>query len=41
MMNNMMNGTHGWMSGGMWLWPVIGVLLVILLVVAILKLTEK
>lgn len=42
-MNNMMIGTHGWMSGGMWLWlwPMVGVLLVILLVVAILKLTEK
>jgi hypothetical protein len=41
----MLNGTHGWMSGGvwlwLWLWPVIGVLLVIMLVVAILKLAEK
>lgn len=42
-MNNMMNVTHSWMSGGiwLWLWPMTGVLLVILLVVAILKLTEK
>jgi hypothetical protein len=41
MMNKMVNGTHGWMSGGMRLWSVIGVLLIVLMVVAILKLTEK
>lgn len=40
-MNHMMNVTHGRMSGGMWFWPVIGVLLIVLLVVAILKLNEK
>jgi hypothetical protein len=37
-----MNHTDGWMSygtgGGMWLWTVIGVLVVVLLVVVITKL---
>jgi hypothetical protein len=41
----MMNQTDGWMSGwaggGMWLWTVIGALVVILLVVAITKLSKK
>ncbi len=40
-----MNGTDGWMnggtSGGMLLWTVIGVLVVVLLVVAITKLSNK
>lgn len=36
-----MDGTHGWMDGGMWLWTVIGVLLVVLLVVAINKVSKK
>ena len=36
-----MNHTFGWMGGGMWLWTVIGVLLVVLLVVAIGKLSRK
>jgi len=36
-MNNMMDVTHGWMIGGMWFWPVIGVLLIVLLVVAIIN----
>lgn len=40
-----MNSTDGWMGrwmdGGMWLWTVIGVLVVVLLVVVILKLTKK
>ncbi len=31
----------GWMSGGMWIWTVIGVLLVVLLVVIINKLSKK
>lgn len=30
-----MNQTHGWMGGGMWLWTVIGVLVVALLVAVI------
>ena len=37
----MMNNTSGWMGGGMWLWSVIGVLVVVLLVVAISKLSKK
>ena len=44
-MNQMMDHPHGWMNGsmggGMWLWTVIGVLLVVLLVVAITKLSKK
>ena len=47
MMNdtNMMNHTNGWMNGwtggGMWIWTVIGVLVVVLLVVVITKLSKK
>ena len=41
----MMNHTDGWMGnwsgGGMWLWAVIGVLVVALLVIAIAKLSKK
>jgi uncharacterized membrane protein len=41
----MMNQTNGWMGGwaggGMWIWPVIGVAVVVLLVVAIGKLSKK
>lgn len=41
----MMNQTDGWMSGwgsgGMGLWTVIGVLVVVLLVVAITKMSNK
>jgi len=40
MMNGWMSG-GGWMGGGMWLWTVIAVLLVVLLVVAINKLSTK
>jgi len=40
-MNQMMNHTNGWMGGGMWIWPVIGVLLVVLLVVVINKQSKK
>ncbi len=42
-MNNtdMMRHTYGWMGGGMWLWTVIGVLVIVLLVVAINKLSSK
>jgi hypothetical protein len=35
MMNHTDGWMGGWMGGGMWIWPVIGVLLVVLLVVAI------
>ena len=37
----MMNHTNGWMGGGMWIWTVIGVLVVVLLVIAINKLSNK
>ena len=41
----MMNHTDGWMSGwaggGMWLWALIGVVVVFLLVIAISKLSKK
>lgn len=40
-MNNMMNYTDGWMGGGMWLWPVLGVLLIVLLVVVIINQSKK
>jgi uncharacterized membrane protein len=40
-MNNMMNYTNGWMGGGMWIWTVIGVLVVVLLVIVITKLSNK
>ena len=36
-----MNHTNGWMGGGMWLWTVIGVLVVVLLVVLITKVSNK
>jgi hypothetical protein len=37
----MMNHSYGWMGGGMWVWTVIGVLVVVLLVFAINKLSKK
>lgn len=37
----MMNNAYGWMGGGMWVWTVIGVLVVVLLVIAINKLSKK
>ncbi len=40
-----MNHTDGWMGGwsgaGMWMWPVIGVLVVVLLVIVISKQLKK
>ncbi len=32
---------NDWSGGGMWIWPVIGVLVVVLLVVAIMKVSNK
>jgi len=32
---------NGWTGGGMWFWAVIGVLVVVLLVVAITKMSNK
>ena len=40
-MNNMMNYTNGWMGGGLWIWTVIGVLVVVLLVIVITMLSNK
>jgi hypothetical protein len=39
----MMNHTDGWMGngGGIWIWGVIGILVVILLVVVINKMSKK
>ena len=41
----MMNQTNGWMGGwsggGMWIWAVIGVAVVVLLVVVIGKMSKK
>ena len=40
--DSMMNQAYGWMGGGgMWIWTVIGVLVVVLLVVAINKVSTK
>jgi hypothetical protein len=36
-----MDGTNGWAGGGMLLWGVIGVLVVVLLVVLINKVSQK
>jgi len=36
-----MNHTNGWMGGGMWLWTVIAVVVVVLLVFVISKLSKK
>jgi hypothetical protein len=37
-----MNGmNYGWIGGGMWLWTVAGVLVVVLLVVAISKVSKQ
>ena len=40
-----MNHTDGWMdgwtAGGMWIWTVIGVMVVVLLVVAVTKLSRR
>jgi len=38
---NDMNHAGGWMGGGMWIWAVIGVVVVALLVVVIGKLSKK
>lgn len=41
MMNNSDGWMSGWSGGGMWLWAVIGVAVVVLLVVVIGKLSKK
>jgi uncharacterized membrane protein len=37
----MMNNSYGWMGGGMWVWTLICVLVVVLLVVMINKVSTK
>jgi len=37
----MMNNFGGWMGGGMWTWTVIGALVVVLLVVAIGRMSRR
>jgi hypothetical protein len=37
----MMNHTDGWMGGEMWIWTAVGVVVVVLLVVAITKLSKR
>jgi hypothetical protein len=37
----MMNHTDGWMGGGMWIWTMVGAVVVVLLVVAITKLSKR
>ena len=41
MMDQFSRSMGGWAGGGMWLWTVIGVLVVVLLVVVISKLINK
>jgi anti-sigma-K factor RskA len=41
MMNNTTGWMGGWAGGGMWIWAVIGVAVVVLLVVVISKLSKK
>ncbi|MGK2906899.1 MAG: hypothetical protein ACSLFH_11205 [Desulfuromonadales bacterium] len=43
MYDNMMNdvGMNGWMNGGMWIWPLIGTLVVVLIVIVVIKLSKK
>ena len=39
--NGWMGGMHGLMGGEMWIWTMIGVLVVALLVVLIMKVSQK
>jgi len=41
MMNQTDGPMHGWSGGVIWLWPVIGTLAVVLLVVSIVKMSKK
>jgi len=40
-MNSVDGWMHGSMGGGMWIWTVVGTLVVVLLVVVIIKLSRK
>jgi heme exporter protein D len=37
----MMHFSDGWMGGGVWIWTVVGVLVVVMLVVVINKLSRR
>ncbi len=41
LMNHNDGWMNGWSGGGMWIWTVIGTLVIVLLVVAIVKLSKK
>jgi len=40
-MNHASGWMTGWSGGGMWVWPVVGVLLIVLLVIVISKASKK
>ena len=40
-MNQSDGWMNGWSGGVMWIWPVVGILVVVLLVVVISKLSKK
>ena len=41
MMNNADGWMGGWTGGGMWFWPVIGVMVIVLLVVVVINQSKK
>ena len=41
MMDQSTGHMSGWLGGGMWFWTVIGVLLIVLVVVAIIRISKK
>ena len=41
MMDQSTGHMNGWLGGGIWLWTVIGVLLIVLLIVAINRFSRK
>jgi hypothetical protein len=41
MMNNAIGWMNGWIGGGMWIWAVFGVLVMILLVIGINRLSKR
>ena len=43
MYDNMMNdvGMHGWMNGGMWIWQLIGTIVVVLIIFVVIKRLKK
>jgi hypothetical protein len=41
MMNYGFGGMFGWMGGGNWIWPVVGILVIVLLVVVIVRVARR